>query len=107
MSVRGGALQGEQPPPNQAPNSQNTAAQDQQGNQSNEQALEQEGNASSAGQIDPAELLQENGEPVFAHAELAKLDEMINRPRWVVPVLPKGELEILLDASVQLCRAGK
>jgi len=31
---------------------------------------------------------------------------MINRPRWVVPVLPKGELEVLLEASIKLCRAG-
>ncbi len=43
-------------------------------------------------------------EPSFPHAELAKLDEMINRPRWVVPVLPKGELEVLLDAAIELCK---
>ena len=42
-------------------------------------------------------------EPDFPHAELNKLDEMISRPRWVVPVLPKGELEILLEASIDLC----
>ena len=45
-------------------------------------------------------------EPSFPHAELARLDEMINRPRWVVPVLHNGELEILLDASIDLCRRG-
>ncbi|XP_022249069.1 probable ubiquitin carboxyl-terminal hydrolase FAF-X [Limulus polyphemus] len=48
----------------------------------------------------------EGQEPDFPHAELARLDEMINRPRWVVPVLPKGELEILLDASIDLCKKG-
>jgi len=42
----------------------------------------------------------------FPHMELARLDEMINRPRWVVPVLHNGELEILLDASIALCKAG-
>ena len=42
----------------------------------------------------------------FPHAELARLDEMINRPRWVVPVLHNGELEVLLDASVALCKRG-
>ena len=42
----------------------------------------------------------------FPHMELARLDEMINRPRWVVPVLHNGELEILLDASVALCKKG-
>lgn len=46
-------------------------------------------------------------EPTFPHAELARLDEMINRPRWVVPVLHNGELEILLDASIELCRRGE
>lgn len=38
---------------------------------------------------------------------LAKLDEMISRPRWVVPVLPKGELEILLDSSIEMCKKGR
>ena len=106
VSVRGGPLPAEQPPQNQAPNNPNTAAQDQQGSQSNEQGQNQGGSSLSTQQIDPADLLLENGEPVFPHSELAKLDEMINRPRWVVPVLAKGELEILLDASIQLCRAG-
>ena len=50
------------------------------------------------------EELEEGQEPNFPHTELAKLDEMINRPRWVVPVLPKGELEVLLDASIDLCK---
>ncbi|KAK6325421.1 hypothetical protein J4Q44_G00047630 [Coregonus suidteri] len=31
---------------------------------------------------------------------------MINRPRWVVPVLPKGELEVLLEAAIDLCKKG-
>ena len=48
--------------------------------------------------------LGEDVEPDFPHAELAKLDEMINRPRWVVPVLPNGELEVLLDAAINLCK---
>ncbi|KAK3094503.1 hypothetical protein FSP39_002606 [Pinctada imbricata] len=50
--------------------------------------------------------MTEEPEPVFPVAELAHLDEMINRPRWVVPVLPKGELEVLLDTSIKLCREG-
>lgn len=29
---------------------------------------------------------------------------MINRPRWVVPVLPKGELEVLLEAAIDLSK---
>jgi len=43
----------------------------------------------------------------FPHIELARLDEMINRPRWVVPVLHNGELEVLLDASIALCKKGQ
>ncbi|XP_052214421.1 probable ubiquitin carboxyl-terminal hydrolase FAF-X [Dreissena polymorpha] len=58
------------------------------------------------GQGDVHPDVGEDGEPEFPHQELARLDEMINRPRWVVPVLPKGELEVLLDASIKLCREG-
>lgn len=29
------------------------------------------------------------------------------RPRWVVPVLPKGELEVLLEAAIELSKKGK
>ena len=58
------------------------------------------------GQGDGVVQLAEDQEPDFPHVELAKLDEMINRPRWVVPVLPKGELEVLLEASVKLCKEG-
>lgn len=49
----------------------------------------------------------EGPEPEFPVAELARLDEMINRPRWVVPVLAKGELEVLLEASIALARDGR
>ncbi|CAG0892062.1 unnamed protein product, partial [Darwinula stevensoni] len=53
---------------------------------------------------------EENGEvdlePNFPQTELVRLNDMINRTRWVVPVLPGGELEILLNASIDLCRRG-
>lgn len=29
---------------------------------------------------------------------------MINKTRWIVPVIAKQELEILLDASIGLCK---
>uniref|UniRef100_A0A2I3FXJ4 ubiquitinyl hydrolase 1 n=1 Tax=Nomascus leucogenys TaxID=61853 RepID=A0A2I3FXJ4_NOMLE len=48
----------------------------------------------------------EDEEPAFPHTDLAKLDDMINRPRWVVPVLPKGELEVLLEAAIDLSKKG-
>ena len=46
-------------------------------------------------------------EPEFPLEELNRLDDMINKPRWVVPVLPKGELEVLLESSISLCKKGK
>ncbi|XP_078265312.1 ubiquitin carboxyl-terminal hydrolase 9X isoform X3 [Rhinoraja longicauda] len=55
------------------------------------------------GQGDAPPQLEEE-EPAFPHTDLAKLDDMINRPRWVVPVLPKGELEVLLEASIDLSK---
>lgn len=45
-------------------------------------------------------------EAKFPLPELNRLDDMINRPRWVIPVLPKGELELLLDASIALAKRG-
>ncbi|KAK3714003.1 hypothetical protein RRG08_009701 [Elysia crispata] len=47
-----------------------------------------------------------DAEPEFPLFELSRLDEMINRPRWVVPVLAKGELEVLLDAAIKLSKEG-
>lgn len=47
-----------------------------------------------------------SSEPDFPHTALAQLDEMIHRQRWVVPVLPECELEILLDASIALASKG-
>lgn len=62
---------------------------------------------SENGQGDTTVEMTDDQEPEFPVQELAKLDEMINRPRWVVPVLPKGELEILLEAATKLCKDGK
>jgi len=46
------------------------------------------------------------GEPDFPVSALARLDEMIHRQRWVVPVLPKCELEMLLQAAIHLSTTG-
>ena len=48
----------------------------------------------------------ENGEPIFPLEHLARLDDMVNRPKWIIPVLPKAELEVLLDASIRLAKKG-
>lgn len=42
----------------------------------------------------------------FPLPKLQKLDELISNPRWVIPVLPKGELEVLLEYSIKLTKAG-
>ena len=62
---------------------------------------------SENGQGDGSVEMADDQEPDFPVQELARLDEMINRPRWVVPVLPKGELEILLESAIKLCKDGE
>ncbi|KAF6034309.1 USP9X [Bugula neritina] len=49
---------------------------------------------------------EEEGGLVFPVDKLAKLDDMINKPRWVVPVLPEGELEVLLMAAIRMSARG-
>ncbi|XP_046903853.1 probable ubiquitin carboxyl-terminal hydrolase FAF-X isoform X1 [Hypomesus transpacificus] len=89
----------------QAPDAQSQPPQNQTSspNSSNETSPVSPGE--EQGQGDGLPLLEEE-EPAFPHADLAKLDDMINRPRWVVPVLPKGELEVLLEAAIDLSKKG-
>ncbi len=42
----------------------------------------------------------------FPVAKLTKLEELISNPRWVIPVLPGAELEVLLETSIILAREG-
>lgn len=49
----------------------------------------------------------ESGEPEFPVRDLQKLDESLNKTKWVVPVTPGAELEILLDAAIDLCKRGE
>ncbi|KAK3733916.1 hypothetical protein QZH41_000977 [Actinostola sp. cb2023] len=108
VSVKGGG-QGDQPPPNPpttttTPKTTDSTTPTNPATQTpNTTEVSQQDNADPKEEKD---LLLPNGEPNFPIAELARLDEMINRQRWVVPVLPKGELEVLLEASIKLCRAG-
>ncbi|XP_030747882.1 probable ubiquitin carboxyl-terminal hydrolase FAF-X isoform X2 [Sitophilus oryzae] len=50
------------------------------------------------------EVQDDNTEPDFPKDKLAVLDEKISSLRWVVPVLPDQELEILLKASIDLAK---
>ncbi|EHB09100.1 Putative ubiquitin carboxyl-terminal hydrolase FAF-Y [Heterocephalus glaber] len=58
------------------------------------------------GQGDAPTQHEDEEEPAFPHNDLARLDDMINSPRGMVPVWPKGELEVLLEASVDLSKKG-
>ena len=42
----------------------------------------------------------------FPVAKLNKLEELISNPRWVIPVMPKAELEMLLEAAIALAKHG-
>ncbi|XP_030369464.1 probable ubiquitin carboxyl-terminal hydrolase FAF isoform X2 [Scaptodrosophila lebanonensis] len=42
----------------------------------------------------------------FPTAKLRSLTQKISNPRWVVPVLPEQELEVLLNAAIDLTKAG-
>ncbi|RWS27831.1 putative ubiquitin carboxyl-terminal hydrolase FAF-X-like protein [Leptotrombidium deliense] len=87
-----------------APNDENVSRFDPFGFLVPQQNVESDGNDS--GIIEPPAENTDDREPEFPIAELTRLDDMINRPRWVIPVLPKGELEILLEASIELCKRG-
>lgn len=55
--------------------------------------------ASPVSEADAAALLA-----AYPVAKLNKLEELISNTRWVIPVLPKAELEALLDASIHLAQ---
>ena len=56
--------------------------------------------------IDALSTTTTNENIKFPIDKLVKLEEMINKPRWIIPVLPKGELESLLISSIDLAKKG-
>ena len=58
-------------------------------------------------QIDENNLYDENGQVKFPMTDLIKLEEQLNQTRWVVPVLPDGELIKCLRAAVRLASQSK
>ncbi len=52
-------------------------------------------------------VIDENGEPIFPNDDLIKLEEQVNRVRWIVPVLADGELLKCSRAAVRLARHSK
>ena len=65
-------------------------------------AVEQRRRVPSSETSENVDSLIEN----FPWNKLQKLNELISNPRWVIPVLPKGELEVLLEYSIRLAKAG-
>ncbi|XP_068152261.1 probable ubiquitin carboxyl-terminal hydrolase FAF isoform X1 [Drosophila tropicalis] len=51
--------------------------------------------------VSPEKLLSS-----FPTTKLRSLTQKISNPRWVVPVLPEQELEVLLNAAIELTQAG-
>ena len=52
-------------------------------------------------------VYDENGQIQFPVNDLIKLEEQLNQTRWVVPVLPDGELIKCLRAAVCLAKHSK
>lgn len=67
----------------------------------NEEQSQQQSPPETDETIDLVELVEK-----FPEDKLRSLIAKISSPRWVVPVLPEQELEILLNYSVELAKAG-
>ncbi|CAF0941972.1 unnamed protein product [Adineta ricciae] len=70
--------------------------------QENEPSDDEEDNEQSASQIEDNSIYDEHGQVKFPLNDLIKLEEQLNQTRWVVPVLPDGELIKCLRAAVRL-----
>lgn len=88
---------------------------DDKGEKTQEQQQQQDGRKDQRIQGDGREKIDEKeplqyalvGDPPFPLGALEALDEQLNRLRWVVPVLPRSDLEQLLRAAIKLCHDGK
>ena len=52
------------------------------------------------------EVKEDSTSVEFPLDHLARLDEQLGRPKWVVPVRHDDDLERLLRASIRLCKQG-
>ena len=75
--------------------------------QENEHSGDEDGDEQVSVQIDDQDIYDENGQIKFPLNDLIKLEEQLNQTRWVVPVLPDGELIKCLRASVRLAAQSK
>ncbi|XP_041564939.1 probable ubiquitin carboxyl-terminal hydrolase FAF isoform X2 [Drosophila elegans] len=64
--------------------------------------------SSTAGSVDSTATLVPPEKLIssFPTTKLRSLTQKISNPRWVVPVLPEQELEVLLNAAIELTQAG-
>lgn len=76
-------------------------------NQELEPSDEEEDDHDDSTQPDENNLYDENGQIKFPLTDLIKLEEQLNQTRWVVPVLPDGELIKCLTATVHLAGQSK
>ncbi len=51
--------------------------------------------------------VSEEEEVEFSLSKLKLLDEQLGRPKWVVPVRARDELEMLIRGAITLARQGK
>ena len=75
--------------------------------QENEPSDDEEDNEQPASQIEDNSIYDEHGQVKFPLNDLIKLEEQLNQTRWVVPVLPDGELIKCLRAAVRLASQSK
>ena len=66
-----------------------------------------DGDEQSSAQIENERIYDENGHIKFPLNDLIKLEEQLNQARWVVPVLPDGELIKCLQATIRLATHSK
>jgi hypothetical protein len=75
--------------------------------QENEPSDDDDDDVDDETQIDDNNIYDENGQIKFPLNDLIKLEEQLNQTRWVVPVLPDGELIKCLRAAVRLAAQSK
>ena len=59
------------------------------------------------GSVDTSPKEDKEPEEDFPLKKLKSLDEQLGRPKWVVPVRSKDELEMLLRAAIRLAKESK
>lgn len=75
--------------------------------QENDPSDEDDDDGQPSPPVEDSAIYDENGHVKFPLNDLIKLEEQLGQTRWVVPVLPDGELIKCLRASVRLAAQSK